>query len=85
MLAICTLTFTDEGFALRAASRLKSLVHNRGGRMQLDENPVTPRHHDIIIYAIAPENVPALDKLMMNHDWSDYSELRDLEPAETTL
>jgi hypothetical protein len=79
---ICTLTFEDEGDALQAAIKLKAPVHSRGGRMKLDENAIRSRHHDVLIYALANEQAPALDDWCRSHDWAHYDGLRDLEPAE---
>lgn len=79
---ICTLTFKDEGYALRAAANLKHAVHSRGGRMNLDENPIRSKRHDILIYASTPDKLPTLEKFCMNYSWSDLDGLLDMEPAE---
>lgn len=81
MKLITTLTFADEGAALRAAAILKNPVHSRGGRMKLDDNPSVPKQHDIMVFAESPQSVPAMVAFWAAQNWGKLNGLKLVEAA----
>jgi hypothetical protein len=81
MKLITTITFADEGKALRSAAILKNPVHTREGRMKLDDNPTTPKQHDIMVFALTPESVPAMVAFCDGYRWSRLDGFKSVEAA----
>lgn len=67
MKSVATLTFTDEGYALKAASILRDTLNTsvRGGkRLELRERQGSEPQYDITVNAFEEYQVGLLDKIM---------------------